>query len=123
MVIHAHPNCPSHGGNAAETRAAVPPSLDQRLQGFASLIHELLSRDLVQESGTGVFVLREDVQDRLRELSEAPARSTPRVFIGRKCESCGLIRVTRLVSGLRMCSDCRILLGAGSTAPTVDSTG
>ncbi len=106
MVIHVHPNCPSDSRRAAATPATEPHALDRGLQGLAPLIHELLSRGLVRQSETGAFVLRDDVQQRLSELSEAPVASAPQVFIGRKCETCGLIRVTRLVRGLRMCSDC-----------------
>ena len=70
------PTCPSDGGNTAVTRATELDSLDRRLQGFASLIHELLSRDLVCQSGTGSFVLREDVQERAW-TSGREARSSP----------------------------------------------
>jgi ribosomal protein L37AE/L43A len=121
MVIHVHPNAPSDSGRAAAAAAMEADAYDRGLQGLVPLIHELLTRDLVHQSETGSFVLRDDVQQRLRELSEAPVASAPQVFIGRKCETCGLIRVTRLVNGLRMCGDCNGLLSAGSAPPVDDS--
>ena len=106
MVIHVHLNGPSDSGGASATPVVEAKAVDQGLQGLAPLLHELLSRELVRQSETGSFVLRDDVQQRLRELSDAPVASARQVFIGRKCETCSLIRVTRLINGLRICSDC-----------------
>lgn len=90
---------------------------NRRLERLSPIIHELVSRDLVFRADGGGFVLREDVQERLEELSAIPP-PMPQVYIGRKCEVCGLARVTRLVEGGRTCGDCS---GSASGAPTSSS--
>ena len=90
---------------------------NRRLERLSPLIHELLSRDLVYRADGGEFVLREDVQERLEELSAIPP-PMPQVYIGRKCEVCGSARVTRLVEGTRTCGDCS---GSASGAPISSS--
>ena len=45
----------------------------------------------------------------------------PRSSSGAKCETCRVVRVTRLVNGLRICSDCDGRLSDGSAPSTDDS--
>ncbi|HEY5110470.1 MAG TPA: hypothetical protein VII96_12765 [Acidimicrobiales bacterium] len=78
----------------------------RRLDLLVPLLHELVAWDLVQRGDDGSFVLRQDVQERLAALSaDRPLRSAE-VFVGRKCQVCGLVRLTRMVDGVRTCSPC-----------------
>ena len=78
----------------------------RRLDRLVPLLHELVAWDLVQQAEDGGFVLRRDVQERLAILTaDRPLRSAE-VFVGRKCEVCGLVRLTRMVEGVRTCSPC-----------------
>ena len=78
----------------------------RRLDQLVPLLHELVAWDLVQQAEDGSFVLRRDVQERLAILTaDRPLRSAE-VFVGRKCEVCGLVRLTRMVDGVRTCSPC-----------------
>ena len=78
----------------------------RRLDQLVPLLHELVAWDLVQQAEDGSFVLRRDVQERLAILTaDRPLRSAE-VFVGRKCEVCGLVRLTRMVEGVRTCSPC-----------------
>jgi len=84
----------------------------RRLDLLVPLLHDLVAWDLVQRDVDGSFVLRQDVQDRLSALTvDRPFRSAE-VFVGRKCQVCGLVRLTRMVEGVRTCSPC--------AAPVVD---
>lgn len=105
--------------DVAGVRALGDPSVDwgmrslqpfedpkRRLDRLVPLLHEMVAWDLVQQAGDGSFVLRQDVQERLAALTaDRPVRSAE-VFVGRKCEVCGLVRLTRMVDGLRTCSPC-----------------
>jgi hypothetical protein len=78
----------------------------RRLDLLVPLLHELVAWDLVLRREDGSFVLRDDVQERLAALTaDRPLRSAE-VFVGRKCEVCGLVRLTRMVDGVRTCSPC-----------------
>ncbi len=78
----------------------------RRLDQLVPLLHELVAWDLVQRTDSGGFVLRDDVQERLAVLSsERPTRSA-QVYIGRKCERCERVTLTRMVDGNRICSSC-----------------
>lgn len=78
----------------------------RRLDLLVPLLHELVAWDLVQEGEDGSFMLRRDVQERLALLTaDRPLRSAE-VFVGRKCQICGLVKLTRMVDGLRTCSPC-----------------
>lgn len=80
----------------------------RQLDRLVPLLHELVAWDLVRRADDGSFVLREDVQERLRLLTaERPIRSA-QVYVGRKCEVCGRVSVTRMVDGMRTCSSCRL---------------
>ncbi len=92
-------------------RAVIPVATgvedpSRRLGRIAPLIHELVAWDLVYRSEGGAFLLRDDVQQRLYEMSAVAAAPTAQVFVGRKCEVCGLVRVTRIVDGSRVCGVC-----------------
>ncbi len=78
----------------------------RRLDLLVPLLHELVAWDLVHRCDDGSFALRQDVQERLAALTaDRPLRSAE-VFVGRKCQVCGLVRVTRMVDGVRTCSPC-----------------
>ena len=78
----------------------------RRLDQMAPLLHELIAFDLVQRDEDGNFVLRQDVQERLAALTtDRPYRSAE-VFVGRKCQGCGSVKLTRMVDGQRVCSSC-----------------
>lgn len=93
----------------------------RRLDQLVPLLHDLVAWDLVLRADDGSFVLRDDVQARLALLStERPARSA-QVYIGRKCELCSRVTLTRMVDGERICATCsRASLSGGDAAP--DST-
>lgn len=87
----------------------VPKDVDDphwKLEQVAPLIHELIAWDLVCRTGPGTFVLRDDVQERLEEFSIRQSRTTTQVYVGRPCERCGAIRITRIVGGVRVCTTC-----------------
>lgn len=88
----------------------------RRLDQLVPLLHDLVAWDLVHRAADGSFVLRDDVQERLALLStERPARSA-QVYIGRKCEHCGRVVLTRMVDGDRICAACsRASLTVGDT--------
>lgn len=78
----------------------------RRLDQLAPLIHELIAWDLVYRDESGNFVLHDDVQSRLREVAALRPQSIAQVYVGRQCECCGVIGVTRLIDGARICSTC-----------------
>jgi hypothetical protein len=115
-VTHVHPISPS--GDPAEP-ITVPVALgtgtaSQRLDRLSPLIHQLLAWDLIYQSETGTYLLRDDVQQRLQAMVPASAPPTAEVYLGRKCQSCGSVRATRLVDGSRVCELCRL---SASVAP------
>ncbi|HZM54095.1 MAG TPA: hypothetical protein VFC03_03620 [Acidimicrobiales bacterium] len=78
----------------------------RHLDRLVPLLHELVAWDLVHRAEDGSFVLREDVQERLAALTaDRPVRSA-QVYVGRKCELCDRVTLTRMVDGLRICSSC-----------------
>jgi hypothetical protein len=90
----------------------------RRLDRLVPLLHALVAWDLVRRSEDGSFVLRDDVQERLAVLSsERPVRAAE-VYIGRRCERCERVVLTRMVDGSRICSSChRDSLAADDTVP------
>ncbi len=90
----------------------------RRLDQMVPLLHELVAFDLVRREPDGSFVLRQDVQERLAALTaDRPLRSAE-VFVGRKCQVCGSVKLTRMVDGVRVCSACS--RAALDPADTVD---
>jgi hypothetical protein len=79
----------------------------RRLDRLAPLLHELLDWGLVHPTASGAFELREDVQERLRQLTASRPLLEAQVYVGRPCRRCGQVAVTRLVDGVRMCTPCR----------------
>lgn len=94
---------------------ATHPTGRGRLERVGPMIHELIALDLVSRSEAGTFVLREDVQERLSQVWTQRSQSTPQVFIGRPCDRCHVVGVTRLVDESRICADCR---GSADTSST-----
>ncbi len=89
-----------------EERAVTGEEL-RRLDRLAPLLHELLDWGLVHPTASGAFELREDVQERLRQLTASRPLLEAQVYVGRPCRRCGQVAVTRLVEGVRMCTPCR----------------
>jgi len=88
----------------------------RQLDRLVPLLHELVAWDLVRRADDGTFVLRDDVQERLAVLSaERPNRSA-QVYIGRKCERCERVALTRMVEGTRICSTCSVASLVGADA-------
>jgi len=83
-----------------------PVESGRRLDAVAPLIHQLITWDIVTLTDSGTFVLQDDVQQRLQEISAAQPHSTAAVYVGRMCQRCGRIGVTRLVDGELLCSSC-----------------
>ncbi len=93
-----------------------------RIEHMGPLIHELITWDLVVRSDSGEFVLSDDVQQKLGEAL-AQAGSTPDVFVGRPCETCTTVTVTRLVDGSRVCGPChQSARTAVAQAPSMSTT-
>jgi len=78
----------------------------RRLDQLSPLIHELIAWELVHRDESGDFVLHDDVQQRLREVAALRPQSIAQVYVGRQCERCGVVGVTRLIDGTRICAAC-----------------
>ncbi len=90
----------------------------RQLDRLVPLLHELVAWDLVRRADDGSFVLRDDVQARLAILSSERPNRSAQVYIGRKCERCERVALTRMVDGTRICSTCSVATLAGAdTAP------
>jgi len=71
------------------------------------LIHELVDCRLVERFAPGVWTLKGDVQGLLEdEYRGAHESSGNRIFIGLRCEICGVRAITSLVDSRRICSSC-----------------
>ena len=90
---------------ALVARAVSDPG--RRLDQIAPLIHELVAWDLVRRTESGAFVLKDDIQQRLQELAALQPTAVAQVFVGRPCQRCGAVGVTRLVDGTRICAECQ----------------
>ena len=118
-MIHVQAVSPT-GDPAEPTTIPVPIGFDhaQRLDRLAPLIHQLLAWDIVTRSDSGSYVLQDDVQERLQAIAAVPA--TAQVYLGRKCETCGLVRATRMVDGARVCGPCSLAAAEAATSPAPD---
>jgi hypothetical protein len=97
---------PGAGGDWTMRSLEAVDNPKRQLDRLVPLLHELVAWDLVRRAEDGSFVLREDVQERLALLTaDRPVRSA-QVYVGRKCEHCGTVRLTRMVDGVRICSTC-----------------
>jgi hypothetical protein len=76
------------------------------LAHLGPLIHQLIARDLIYQSAEGAFMLRDDIQRLLAEKYLTLPPGEPEIFVGRKCQHCYRITVTRVVDGSRICGDC-----------------
>jgi hypothetical protein len=88
----------------------------RRLDRLAPLIHELIAWDLVYRTESGTFVLHDDVQERLVALAELRPNPAAQVYVGRLCNRCGTVGVTRLLDGVHVCAACRSAEHAGPPA-------
>ena len=90
----------------------------RQLDRLVPLLHELVAWDLVRRADDGSFVLRDDVQERLAVLSSERPNRSAQVYIGRKCEHCERVTLTRMVDGARICSTCSLVIaGRGRRHP------
>jgi hypothetical protein len=106
------------GGELRPTRAdGWVRDASSSLERLAPLIHELIAWDLIYRGETGAFQLREDVQQLLETRLAGSPPGPAQVFVGRKCERCGTVTVTRLIDGTRLCGRCT---DAGGAAPPVE---
>jgi hypothetical protein len=78
----------------------------RRLDRLVPLLHEMMAWDLVQRAEDGSFMLCDDVQERLAILSSVKPERSAQVYVGRKCERCERVTLTRMVDGSRICSSC-----------------
>ena len=98
MALDGERPVASVNGRGPEVPLVVRPvETGRRLDALAPLIHQLITWDLVTLTDSGTFVLQDDVQQRLQELSAAQPHSTAAVYVGRMCQRCGVVGVTRLV--------------------------
>ncbi|MGA2835850.1 MAG: hypothetical protein ABSF84_04575 [Acidimicrobiales bacterium] len=94
----------------------------RRLDRLVPLLHEMIAWDLVEQTEDGGIGLREDVQERLRLLAADRPLHSAEVYVGRKCERCGHVCVTRMVDGARVCSACSQVTWPGDDQTAVDTT-
>ncbi len=92
----------------------------RRLDQLSPLIHELIAWELVYRDESGEFVLHRDVQERLREVSDLRTQSIAQVYVGRQCERCGVVGVTRLIDGARICAACSRAAKEADVEPVVE---
>jgi ribosomal protein L37AE/L43A len=95
-------------GNGSAEAVGVAMTVDprRRLDQLSPLIHELIAWEIVHQDESGEFVLHDDVQQRLREVAALRTPSVAQVYVGRQCERCGTVGVTRLIDGARICAAC-----------------
>jgi hypothetical protein len=93
-----------------------PASDGYRLDRLSPLLHQLLDHDLVVQDDSGAFVLRPEIQQRLAEAVAKAPRFAAEVYVGRHCERCGTIGITRLTEGRRLCAPCAAYLESPATA-------
>jgi hypothetical protein len=89
--------------------ADADTGLGRRTQArLPSLVHELIHYGLVERTAPGVWHLKGDVQALLEQGATATAVEQPeRLFIGLRCQVCGVRDTTALVHGRRLCPACR----------------
>lgn len=105
---------PEAGWALRSLRAVDDPRV--RIDRLVPLLHELVACGLVMRDEDGGFVLRQDVQDRLALLtSDRPDREA-QVYVGRKCQQCGRVALTRTVGDTRICSACHQAAVSGIAA-------
>ncbi len=92
-------------GRRPEPTTIPPVDPGRRMDALAPLIHQLITWDLVYRTESGVFVLHDDVQRRLQELSASQPHAA-HVYVGRMCQRCGVVGITRLVGDELLCASC-----------------
>jgi ribosomal protein L37AE/L43A len=107
---------PEDGEEVIEVATTV--GARRRLDQLAPLIHEILAWELVYRDASGTFVLHDDVQRRLSEVTALRPQSIAQVYVGRQCERCGVVGVTRLIDGARICASCSRVAKEVDAEPT-----
>jgi hypothetical protein len=123
MALDSERAATSGNGRGSEIPLVVRPvEKGRRLDALAPLMHQLITWDIVTRTEEGTFVLQDDVQERLQELSAAHPHSTAAVYVGRMCQRCGVVGVTRLVEDELLCSSCNIPELETPPDPPVEAT-
>jgi hypothetical protein len=103
------------GINASRELTPIPVTVgaqNLRVERLRPLVHEIANRDLVYRTESGAYLLHDDVQALLGELTSWNNSPVAQIFIGRPCQHCGAQGLTRLAGGLRTCEACREVSGA-----------
>jgi hypothetical protein len=104
------PGDSDHAGVGRRMQARLP-----------SLVHELIHYELVERTAPGVWHLKGDVQALFEQGAAVTAVEQPdRLFIGLRCQGCGVRDTTALVRGRRLCPACR---SEGERHPMSQSLG
>lgn len=114
------PELGPHSGRSADVvgdQQIDPEGGGARLDRLSPLLHDLLAWDLVYRNESGEFVLRPDVQRRLVQTAAKAPRFAAEVYVGRHCDRCGVIGITRLIGGVRLCAPCAAYLQSPDTEP------
>lgn len=106
-------------GTRDDWRVREVTESDRRLDRMGPLVHELIAWDLVCRSESGAFVLRDDVQQRLQDVSARQWTARPEIYVGRPCQRCGSTGVTRMVEEVRLCEACSRASEVAETDPHV----
>ena len=93
-----------HPSGMPSLRAVSDPS--PQCDRLVPLLRELVTAKLVVQTVDGKFELSDAVQTRLHALTADRPPPSAQVYVGRRCELCGVIKVTRMVDGLRTCTTC-----------------
>lgn len=92
-----------NGASSTEPKGITDRRTSHRLP---SLLHELVHYDLVEKSDAGSWVLRSEVQSSLDNLVGTQVEDERLVFVGLRCQRCGIRTVTSLVEDVRLCDPC-----------------
>jgi len=93
----------------------------RRLDRLVPLLHEMVAWGLVLQAEDGTFVLPGNVQERLVHLTTQRPTRTAQVYVGRKCQVCGQVRLTRMVEGIRRCASCGRVAPLGAETVAVEA--
>ncbi|MDA8318048.1 MAG: hypothetical protein M0010_23205 [Actinomycetota bacterium] len=104
---------------AGATTKGESEKMDEHpIEQFDPLLRNMLTWDLVQETGDGRWDLRPDVAERLATLARYTNRSEPSevVYFGHVCAGCKSNGLTRLRDGMYLCDECRRAADLSSVA-------
>jgi len=93
-----------HPSEMPSLRAVSGPG--NHVDRLVPLLRELVASEFVVQTADGKFQLSDAAQARLHALTADRPPPSAQVYVGRRCELCGIIKVTRMVDGLRTCTTC-----------------